>query len=84
MSVQYTYTPRTVIASKWGEFFLDRLDRLTKLTPEVGARFNAEQLLHHAIYSSYLDCREHGTGEAAQAVLDRARARGAKTPGQSW
>ncbi|HLH72764.1 MAG TPA: hypothetical protein VKX96_05730 [Chloroflexota bacterium] len=81
MSVQYQSVPRPVGACQWSQFFLDRLDRLTRLTPEFRARFNAEQLLRHAIYSTYLDCRECEAVEPAQTILDRVRGRALSTPG---
>jgi hypothetical protein len=51
------------------DFFVSRLQRLVTLHPEHGSRFDAERLLHHAIYSTYVDCRELGLGPEATAIV---------------
>jgi len=51
--------------------FLTRLERLVDLRPATDLPFNAESLLRHAIYATYVDCRELGLDQPAQALMAR-------------
>lgn len=53
-------------------FYLHRLSRLVGLFPSPGSVFRSEQLLRHAIFSTYVDCRQHGLEHEAQEILSKA------------
>lgn len=53
-------------------FYLCRLNRLAGLVPSPGSAFRSEQLLRHAIFSTYVDCRQHGLEHEAQEILAAA------------
>ena len=61
-------------ASRWGEFFLDRLDRMVLLRKTISTSPVTNRLLEHSIYSTYLDCRAWGREEQAQTILRRVGA----------
>ena len=52
-----------------GEFYLNRLERLVTLRPTPGLPFDAARLLHHAIYATYVDCRNLGLEQEAHALV---------------
>jgi hypothetical protein len=54
-----------------GEFYLNRLARFVALQPTPGLLFDAERLLHHAIYATYMDCRDLGLEHEANALITR-------------
>jgi len=56
-------------------FYLRRLSRLARLIPSPGSGFAAEQLLRHAIFSTYVDCRQYGLEAEAQDILREATTR---------
>jgi hypothetical protein len=60
--------------------FFARLKRLVDLRPEPGLLFDAECLLHHAIYATYVDCRDLGLEQPASALVARIHRHG--TPGR--
>jgi hypothetical protein len=51
------------------DFFLTRLGRPVALRPQPGLPFDAERLVHHAIYSTYVDCRDLGLRQPADALV---------------
>jgi hypothetical protein len=55
----------------FGELYLNRLARLVELQPTPGLLFDAERLLHHAIYATYVDCRDLGLEQEANALVAR-------------
>lgn len=50
-------------------FYLRRLSRLARLAAPTGGGFATEQLLRHAIFATYVDCREHGLEAEAREIL---------------
>jgi hypothetical protein len=66
-SLRKTRYPRGGLA----DLFLTRLERLVDLSPEPGLLFDAERLLHHATYATYVDCRDLGLDQPANALVAR-------------
>lgn len=56
-----------------GAFDVRRLERLVKLVPAASASFDSACLLHHAIFATYIDCREHGLERQALEIVARAK-----------
>lgn len=81
MATQFqTESSAETTSPEWSEFFLRRLDRLTRLPRAPGRGFDAEKLLRRVIYTTYVDCRELGVGEKARDLLLR-NLREARLPG---
>lgn len=61
----------TTTSLTWSEFFLHRLDHVTRLHGAPGRGYDADKLLRRGIYSTYVDCRELGVGAQARDLLLR-------------
>lgn len=68
-------TLRALPAETWLRAQLAQLERLVGLQGAHGEQLNAQgqRLLAHAIFATYVDCREAGAEAAAAAVLIGAR-----------
>jgi hypothetical protein len=63
--------PTRDVDRAFGHFYLNRLERLVALHPTPGLPFDAERLLHHAIYATFVDCRNLGLEQEAHTLVAR-------------
>lgn len=63
--------PTTLTTTAWTAVVLARLQRLATLEPTAADALDGAQLLHRAIYATYLDALRLGLGPEAQALMHR-------------